>query len=85
MDASPGAGLMTAPLTIRPQRTATPSGIPALMDAEILVTQLTYTLVEIKTHSTLEWFAAQGLQDALDAALDCHHHLTTLQMRLARR
>ncbi len=85
MDAITGAGLVTAPLTIRPQRTTAPSGIPALMDAEILVSQLAYTLVEIKAHSTLEWFCAQGLQDALDAALDCHHHLTTLQMRMARR
>ncbi len=75
---------MTAPLTIRPQRTTAPSGIPALVDAEILAGQLVYTLAQIRQNMDLEWFARMGLRNALDAACDCQHHLTTLQMRLAK-
>ncbi len=75
---------MTAPLTIRPQRTATPSGIPALMDAEILAGQLVWTLQQIEEHTLTDFFAIRGIRDALDAACDCQHRITTLQMRLAK-
>ncbi len=70
---------MTAPLTIRPQRTATPTP-HALLDAEILAGQLVYTLDQIRQYGGLEWHGLMGVIHALDSAKDAQHRITTLQM-----
>ncbi len=70
---------MTAPLTIRPQRTVTPSGIPVLIDAEIQAANLVYTLDQIRQYGHLDGWRAMELYEALDSAKDAQHHITTLQ------
>jgi hypothetical protein len=75
---------MSAPATIRPIRTTTPPLPHALVDAEILAGQLVHTLRQIKEYGHLEWFAARGLDDALEAAIDAQHRITTLQMMEGR-
>ncbi len=76
---------MTAPATIRPQRTATPPPTPGLLDAEILAANLVWTLDQIRRYAGLDGLQLMGLLHALDGAEDAQHHITTLQMRLARR
>ena len=75
---------MTIPATIRPQRTATPPQTPGLIDAEIQVSHLVWTLWQIQQHGHLEGLQLMGLLDALHAAEDCQHRITTLQMMEGR-
>ncbi len=75
---------MTAPATIRPQRTTAPPATHALLDAEILAGQLVWTLQQIEEHTLTDFFAIRGIRDALDAACDCQHRITTLQMQQGR-
>jgi len=75
---------MTAPSTIKPTRTTTPVGIPGLVDAEILASQLVWTLWQIAEHTEPDWFAKMGLIDALESAKDAQHRITSIQMREGR-
>jgi hypothetical protein len=71
---------MTAPATIRPLKTSAPS-VPALVDAEILAANLVWTLWQIQEHTELKGWPAMELFEALDAAKDAQHRITSLQLR----
>ncbi len=75
---------MTAPSTIRPQRTAAPPATPALVDAEILAGQLVWTLQQIKERGFDDGVSLMELFVAIDAATEAQHRITSLQMREGR-
>jgi len=76
---------MTAPPTIRATRTATPPGVPALVDAEILAVNLVWTLQQLKEHAGLDGVELMTLLVALDAATECQYRIMSLQITEERR
>lgn len=71
---------MTAPATIHPSRTTSPPRIYALVDAEILASQLVYALEQIQQSGQLQRWDACTLDDALEAATEARRSLTLLQV-----
>ncbi len=71
---------MTAPTTIRPQRTATPTGIPGLVDAEILAVNLAYTIEQIQQNAPLNLLQMYSLLQAAEAVKQCQEALGQAQV-----